>query len=145
MDIGKSLNLALIPAAGLIVLGLVQIGIGLIPAVGGVLSCLTGSVGLVIQIAIVGWAGYNAVKSGGLDMMGAALTGAIAAIVGGLVVGIISIALVMLNIGAAGAAAGIGTGVGIAIILGAIAVGVVINAIIGAVVGAVGGLIAARK
>ncbi len=150
MDIGKMVNLALIPTGALVALGIVQSVIGLIPGVGPYVGCITGPIGLVITMIVLGWTGYNAVKAGGLGVAEAAGTGAIAGALSSLINGIIG--LVLLTLGFAGAALGgdganaaFGTEVGVAIGLFVLVSATALGLVMGAVLGAIGGFIANRK
>lgn len=77
MDWKKSLNAAVIPIVALIVLSIIGIALGFVIGgfLGGLISFVQGLVFFGIAVLITLWAGYNAVKSFKLDLMGAALTG----------------------------------------------------------------------
>lgn len=149
MDLGKCFNLALVPTGILIAIGIVQTALGLIRGI-EIIGCLIGIPFLIITLVVLGWAGYNAVKVGGLDLPGAAVTGVIAGVISSLIAGIINLVAVMFitgpQIAAEGgeAAAVIGS---IGPVVGVIALifGVLIGAVLGAVCGAIGGFIANRK
>lgn len=150
MDLGKMFKLSLVPAGAMILLSLVNTVIGIVPVL-NFLVCLTGPIGFLIALAVLGWAGYNAVKAGGLDVVGAAGTGAIAGGLSGLVSGIVQLAVLMLGMGPQGlldggvGAGALGAGVGAAIGVAAVILGTMLNLIIGAVLGAIGGFIAGSK
>lgn len=150
MDIGKMAKLATVPTAALVAIGIVQAVIGWIPGIGEYIGCITGPIGLVITLAVLGWAGYNAVKAGKLDLIGAAGTGAIAGAASAVINGIIGIILVIVGLGgtpAAGQLAGgaLAAGIGIVALIIGVILWIIIGGMMGAVLGAVGGFIAGMK
>lgn len=141
LDIQKCLNAALMPAAVVIVVGIVLALLGrFVPAA----ACLVGLPGLLINLVVLAWAGFRVVKEMGMDLVGGAVTGAIAGLVAGLVGGIINIVL-MLALGVPGMGAAVGAAVlGVAAVVGLIA-GMVIGLVEGAICGAVGAFVAGMK
>lgn len=132
---------ATIPAVLLIALGIVGVGIGFIPFLG----CITGIPMLLAGWAILGWAGFKAVKEENLDIVGGALAGLIAGLASSLVVGVINFVLGMLGIAAVAAMGssditGAALGGGLAIV--GLVIGIVVGAVIGLVFGAIGALVA---
>lgn len=151
LDLKKCFNAALLPAAVLIVINVVvQLLVAFVP----MSACIVGLPVLALNLAILGWAGYSAVKERGMDLVGGAVTGTIAGVIAGLAGGIIGLVLMVIGIGGALAASGTGgagayaaTGaaiIGVAAIIG-IVMGIVINAVEGAVCGAIGAYIAGMK
>lgn len=149
MDLGKMFKLSLVPAGVMILLSLVSIVISIVPVL-NFLVCLTGPIGFVISLAVLGWAGYNAVKVGGLDVVGAAGVGAIAGGLSSFASGIVQLIVLTFGIGALGALGGdvgegaLGAGVGAAIGVIAVILGTILGLIVGAVLGAIGGFIAGK-
>lgn len=154
MDLKKAMDAAMIPAAILTVIGIGSAVIGAIPFL-NVLLCLLGLPILIINIAVLGWSGFRAVKEFGMDLVGGAVVGAIAGLVSALIGGIVGLVLNLLGIGANMAASGMGGGdVGGAAIGGAVGlvggivglvVGVVFGTIFGAILGAAGAFVAGMK
>ncbi len=143
LNIQKCLNAALMPAAVVIVVGIVLALLGrFVPAA----ACLVGLPGLLINIAVLAWAGFRVVKEMAMDLVGGAVTGAIAGFVAGLVGGIINIVL-MLALGVPGMGTGAAASaaiIGVAAVVGLIA-GMVVGLIEGAICGAIGAFVAGMK
>ncbi len=147
IDLKKSLNVATIPIAILVVIGIVTHVIALIPFL-NFLLCLIGIPLAIISWAVNAWAGYKAVKEAQMDLTGGAVVGALTGGIAGLINSIISLVLIVAGVGV-GAAAGGGVGLGEAVgfIAGVIAIPIalIIGAIIGAILGAIGAYIAGMK
>ena len=153
MDFGKMMGLSAIPIVVLVVLGTLSAIAGSIPLL-NVIACVFMPLYLVIQIGVLIWAGHSAAKSG-LDMAGAAITGAIVAGVASLVNGIlgliINLVANMLGLGITVASGTDPTGqLGGIVGGGLVAVlcipgGAIIAAIVGAILAAIGALIAGTK
>lgn len=151
VDIGKSINAALLPAVILIALGIVSNVIGAIPIL-NFLLCIIGIPLFIVNLAILGWSGFRAVKKYGMDLVGGAITGALAGGVSGFVNGIIGLILTMLGIGAGAAMGGgdlggLAMGAGFELIAGiiSIVVGLIFGLILGAILGAAGAFVAQKK
>lgn len=145
VDFGKVTKAAMLPTGILIILGIAASILYAIPFLGGALACLTGIPLFLVQIAILGWAGFKAVKEEGLDLVGGVVVGTAAGAVSALVVAIVGFVIRLLGIGviaATGNTFAAATG-GIAIILGII-IAPILGAIMGAVCGLVGALIAGQ-
>jgi|SRR5208283_4542425 len=145
LEFGKAVKASLLPMAGVVVIGIIGAVLGLVPY----LSCLVGIPLMLVTIVVLGWGGFRAAKTQGMDVVGGALTGLIAGAIGGLIVGIIGAILSILGI-AAGAAMGsgigaVGAGIGIVASIVGIVIGVIFWAILGAIAGAIGAYIAGMK
>lgn len=154
MDFKKIINAALVPTVALVVLGIISTVIGFalgtfLPIVGGIASIILGLVFFVIDCLILGWAGYRAARNYQLDILGAAITGAIAAFISSIINSIISIVLTLIGIipAATSSSAGavIGGGAVIVIMLIGLVIGAIISIVIGAVLGAIGGFLGKGK
>jgi hypothetical protein len=163
MDFKKSLEASIIPIVALVVIGILQIALGLV--LQGTLAlamCIVGAVILLISITIYLWAGYNSVKKFNMDIAGAALTGAITGLIAGSVNLVINLIVLLLFPNSAANAAMMGFGnttFGNATALAGTAaaggvnayvclcgvVEVAITIIIGAVLAAIGAVIAGKK
>lgn len=129
------------PIIAAIGLGIVGVILGFIPF----LVCLVGIPIFLVNIGILGWAGFKAAKEDGMDVTGGAVTGLVTGIVSSLVVGIINLVLALLGVGAVGALSNSGAGntvlnagiTGVAGIIG-IVFGVGFWAVVGALAGAGG-------
>jgi hypothetical protein len=121
--------------------------IGLIPFLGAVILCITGIPMLIVDFVILGWAGFKAVKEGGLDILGGAVAGLIAGLISSVVVGVISFVLGLLGIAVGTATGGdMGTAVlggGFAIV--GLIIGICWGSGLGLVAGAIGALVAGKK
>ncbi|MBI5227538.1 hypothetical protein HY988_03030 [Candidatus Micrarchaeota archaeon] len=147
MDFQKSLKVAMLPAGIMIAIGVVSTLLGtFVPF----LVCIVGLPVMLAQIVVNAWAGYKAVKEGGMDLMGGALTGAITGAIAGLVNAIVGFVLSLAGIGV-GLATGGGQGaaIGGAVAAGIGIIGIIIapifGAIIGAILGAIGAFVAGMK
>ncbi len=151
MDMKKIMDAAMIPAVILSVIGVASAIIGAIPFL-NVLLCLLGLPLLIVNIAVLGWAGFRGVKNYGLDLVGGALAGALAGLISAVIGGVVGLVLNLLGMGANVAASGMGGGdLGGAAIGGAVGivggiiglvVGVVFGTIFGAILGAIGAFVA---
>ncbi|MFA5077271.1 MAG: hypothetical protein WC488_02495 [Candidatus Micrarchaeia archaeon] len=153
MDFGKMIGLAVMPIVVLVVLGTLSAIAGSIPLL-NVIACVFMPLYLIIQLGVLIWAGHSAAKSG-LDMAGAAITGAIVAGVASLVNGIIAL-LINVVAGMLGMGITVATGTDPTGQLGGMLGGglvavlcipgaAIIAAVIGAVLAAIGALIAGTK
>ncbi len=150
LDFGKCFKAALIPTVVLVVLGIFQQVVGMIPVI-NFLVCLAGPLFWLISMVILAWAGFGAAKAG-MDLVGGAVTGAIAGLISSIINGIVGIVLMMLGIGVGTAMGGndlggaaIGAGIGLVGAVIGIAIGVVLGLVLGAVMGAIGALVAGMK
>ncbi len=143
-DIGKSFNVAMIPIVILVAIGIFSSVVGAIPIL-NILMCIVGLPLFVVGLIVNAWAGFKAVKEAQMDVMGGALTGGIAALVAGIINGIVSYVLNLLGIGVNVAAgnndlggAALGAGVGLVAMVG----GIIVGTILGLILGAIGAFIA---
>jgi len=150
LDFGKCFKAALIPTVILVVLGIFQQVVGLIPVI-NFLVCLAGPLFFLITLVVLAWAGFSAAK-GGMDLVGGAVTGAIAGVVSAVINGIVGLVLNMLGIGVGTALGGndlggaaIGAGIGIVASIIGIVIGVFVGLAVGAVMGAIGAFVAGMK
>jgi len=146
MDFKKIINAAMIPAGILIAISVGSTVIGAIPVLSVLLCCL-GLPILIVNAAVLGWAGYEAVKKHGLDLVGGVLTGGLAGFAGALVGGIISFVFGMIGFGADVA---MGGDVGNAALGGAggvfvIIIGIATGTVLGLILGAIGAFVAGMK
>lgn len=143
LDIGKIFGAIMIPAVLLVLTGIFATVVGAIPVL-NLLLCVVGLPLFVVNLAIMGWAGYKAAKEAGADVLGGAVGGGLAAFIAGTVSAVISVVLSVLGFGVTVATGGdtgsgaLGAGMGI---VGAL-IGVVISTGFGLVLGAVGALVA---
>jgi len=140
IDIGKSVKAATIPLALFIVINAVAIILGtFVPTV----ACILGIPILIVNAAIVGWAGYKAAKEQSLDIVGAAVSGVIVGTVGAIANGIVGLIVGFISSMVSGTGA-----LGIGILLAGTVVGIVIWVVIGiiggAILGAIGFLVASN-
>jgi uncharacterized membrane protein len=143
MDFKKIINVALIPAVAMIVLGVIGAVLGFALSSVPFVPLLVGLGFFAIDCLIMLYAGYSATKQK-LDLISAALVGAIAAFVASIINGIIGIVLMLVGVSTvAGSATGAAIGGAGMLIIGIIGLvlGAVINLVIGAVLGAIGGFI----
>ncbi len=129
MDFGKLFEYAKMPAMILVGMGLLAKIVAIVSAsLGGILGLLFWPLGYLVLV----WAGFNAVKKGQVDLVGAAVVAALASIVAGivstLVGGIIDTVL--------------GNGGVLLVSLIALPIALVINAVIALVCGAIGSFVA---
>ncbi len=183
LDIKKCFKAALLPAAMIIVIAVIlQLVVNFIPTFPCALglpafdgswilidpvilqlavnflptaACFVCLPGLVINLVILAWAGYQVVKEQGMALSGGVVTGAIAGVIAILVNGIVSLMLFVLGIGVYADAInrfigpGSSSGAALPSMLENVPIGlmlaIVFGAIAGAVCGAVGVYIASRK
>lgn len=150
LDFGKCFKAALIPTVVLVVLGIFQQVVGMIPIL-NFLVCLAGPLFFLIMLVVLAWAGFSAAKAG-MDLVGGAITGAIAGVISAIINGIVGLVLNMLGIGVGAAlgnddlgGAAIGAGIGIVGSIIGIVLGVFIGLAVGAVMGAIGAFVAGMK
>ncbi len=146
MDFKKSLDAAMIPAAVLIAISVASSLIGAVPVL-NVLLCILGLPLFVVNLAVLGWSGYRAVKEYSLDLVGGALTGGIAGFASALIGGIFSLILTFVGLSASAALTGDVGDAALGGVFGVIglAMGVVFGTILGLVLGAVGAFVAGQK
>jgi hypothetical protein len=145
LDFNKCVNASLMPAAVLIVVGLVSTLAGhFVPT----LACLLGLPMLLIELVVLAWAGYVAAKELKMDLVGGAVTGALAGAISAVIGGILNLLLAFVGIGTSGlGAAGVAidaTVLAVAAVIG-IVIGLVLGAIMGAIMGAIGAFVAGMK
>lgn len=156
MDFKKIINAALIPTVVLIVIGVIGTILGFalstfVPLAGAIAAIVLGLGIFVVNCLVLGWAGYRAARNYKLDILGAALTGSLAALIAGIVNSIVSLVLNLAGVLPAAAAASnqLGAATTGAFVLVAFAIGFVIgivfNIVIGGVLGAIGGFIGQKK
>jgi hypothetical protein len=146
MDLKKAMDAAMIPAAILTAIGIVSALIGAIPVL-NMLLCILGLPILIVNLAVLGWSGFRAVKEYGMDLVGGAVVGAMAGLASALIGGIVQFLLNMLGLGAAVMGSGDAIGGAVGVVGGIIGLifGVIFGTIFGAILGAVGAFVAGMK
>jgi hypothetical protein len=143
IDLRKSLNVAMIPIAILVGIGIVTEVIRLVPFL-NLLLCLVGIPLAIVGWVVTAWSGYKAVKEAQMDLVGGAVTGALTGAIAGFVNALISFVLSLAGIGmdVASNGADLGTAVGVGFGIVAIIIAPIVGAIFGAILGAIGAFIA---
>ncbi len=131
MDFGKIIKVGMIPIVALVILDTIASLLSLVPSL-LVVGAVIGLIGWIILL----WAGYMAAKAK-MSTVDAGITGAIVAIVAGIINLVVTAALASTGIGANAAVLALG----IVIFLVAGVIGIAIATVIGFVLGAIGGLI----
>jgi hypothetical protein len=156
MDFKKIISAALMPMVVLIVIGIISTILGFalatfIPLAGAIAAIILGLVIFAINCIILLWAGYNAARKYQLDVLGSALTGALAYVVAAVINSIISLVLTLAGVMPAATAAynQLGTAATGAVMIVAwvigLVIGIVVSIVIGGVLGAIGGFIGKKK
>lgn len=153
MDFKKIVDAALIPLAIITIIGVAGEIIGSFPFL-GLLLCLLGLPILIVNLAVLGWSGFRAVKDFGMDLVGGTIVGTLTGLVSFLIIGLVGFILNMLGFGASMAAGGYGGSMAATAVVGAFSViggiisiigRVAFGTIAGAVFGAIGAFIAQNK
>lgn len=154
MDFKRIINAAMVPTIILVVLGIIGTILGFLlgkflPFIGGIIGIVLGLGIFVVECLILGWAGYSAAKKYQLDVVGAALTGALSAFVASIINGIISIVLSLVGLMPVVSSNPLETTIGgaatLVFLLIGLVIGVVIYTVIGVVLGAIGGFLGQGK
>ncbi|MFH1521282.1 MAG: hypothetical protein ABID61_06565 [Candidatus Micrarchaeota archaeon] len=125
MDFGKCMNAALLPIVAAVILGIAGTIISNIPVV-NFLMCCVGIPMMIVNVAILGWAGFNAGKAG-QEIVGGVVAGGIAGAVSSMINGIINLVLsTILTVVLVGGVSAFGASVDI--------VGVLLNALLNGIV-----------
>lgn len=137
VDTKKLVEAAKLPAIVLVVLNLVSLGVALSMDL-SVMAAVGSLVGL-IGLAVIIWAGYNAVKTLKFDIVNAGMVGLIASVISSIIGGILNIlTMPMIVAKYAGYAAGTAMA-GLEVF--SLLLGVVVGAVLGFVLAAIGGFI----
>lgn len=147
MEIGKMLKVSIVPIVLLVIVGVLQKFIGLLPVIGGLTSCVLFPLGLLVIAAVLCWSGYGAGRAG-MGIAGGAVVGTIVGLLSSLISVAISFILDLLGIGVGVATnnfnpvvAMFGVGFGIVAYL----LGVIGWTVTGAICGAIGAVVGEPK
>jgi len=147
MDFKKITKAALIPAAAMIVLGIISTVIAILLRGNLMISFMLGLGFLALNFLIAAYGGYRAVKQYGLDLIGAVLTGALSYGAAGIVNGTLSLILLISGLTPLTASASSVEGGMTFMIIGGLiglVIGFFIAIVLGAVLGLIGGFVAEK-
>ncbi len=137
LDTKKLVEAAKLPAIILVVLSLINLGVALSMDF-SVMAAVSSLVAL-IGLAVIVWAGYNAVKTLKFDVVNAGMVGLVASVISGIIGGILNI-LTMPIIVAKYAGYTAGTAMAGLEVVGLL-IGVIFGAVLGFILAAIGGFI----
>ncbi|MBI5223857.1 hypothetical protein HY990_05545 [Candidatus Micrarchaeota archaeon] len=140
-DLQKIMKVGMIPAAALVGIAVVsQVMLRLVPF----LACIVGLPLTLVNLVLLAWVGFKAVKEEGMTLVDAAIAGAVVGAVTSLISAIVSFAFLMLG-GALGGSDAIDTAITGTIGIVGILLAPVVGAVMGAILSAIGAFVAGMK